>query len=320
MSNNTTYILITLVRSHCRTSITIPAHIERVHPRNTLAMPSFDQLSSLEAGNNSGRQQQPPQPPAPYADDPEFSRQAQELATKLFRLGSNISDLHSELNRRDTPRTRERTHNLLEETKAMFQSAGEGLRNLQTWEDVTPTQKYKQQKLSRQLKDSLEEFCLLQARALQKQKSQVADAKKAAAAAIEQQSAAGAGALNVRSEEAHSQLQLQQQQELSLAPQDEVEFQDALIREREEEIRNIEQGVSDLNVLFQQVAQIVNEQGEQIDTITDNVEVTLVATQGADYELRQAARYQKNARSKMCCLLIILAVILTIIVLAVVLA
>lgn len=107
------------------------------------------------------------------------------------------------------------------------------------------------------------------------------------------------------------------QQELRLAPQDEVDFQDALIAEREEEIQNIEQGVSDLNVLFQQVAQIVTEQGEQLGGIADNVERTYEDTRGADRELRQAARYQRNARSKACCLLLVLAVILTIVLLAI---
>ena len=111
---------------------------------------------------------------------------------------------------------------------------------------------------------------------------------------------------------------LQQQQELArLAPQDEVDFQEALIIEREEEIRNIEQGVGDLNVLFQQVAQIVTEQGDQLDTIERNVDNVRTDTRGADYELRSAARYQKNARSKACCLLLLLAVILTIVLLAV---
>jgi syntaxin 7 len=42
-------------------------------------------------------------------------------------------------------------------------------------------------------------------------------------------------------------------------------------------------------------------------------------TQQADIENRQAARYQKAARNKSCCLLLILAVILTIVILAIVL-
>lgn len=86
--------------------------------------------------------------------------------------------------------------------------------------------------------------------------------------------------------------------------------------ERETEIRNIEQGVTELNELFRDVAHIVSEQGQQLDIIADNVENVRTDTRGADVELRSAARYQKNARSKACCLLLILAVILTIVVLA----
>lgn len=103
-----------------------------------------------------------------------------------------------------------------------------------------------------------------------------------------------------------------------MVPQDEVDFQEALIIEREEEIRNIEQGVGDLNVLFRQVAQIVDEQGEQLTSIADNIENVRDDTRNADVETRQAARYQKAARNKSCCLLLIMAVILTIVILAIV--
>jgi SNARE domain len=116
----------------------------------------------------------------------------------------------------------------------------------------------------------------------------------------------------------------QQQQQLQmdeprLAEQSEVDFQENLIIERESEIRNIEQGVSELNELFRDVATIVREQGDMIDTIDVNVENVRNDTRGADVELRQASRYQKNARNKACCLLLIMAVVVIIIVLAVVL-
>jgi syntaxin 7 len=165
-----------------------------------------------------------------------------------------------------------------------------------------------QQKLSREFQGSLSEFQNLQRQALEKQKASVT----AARAAIDAEPSHSA------QQQEQEQEQLLQQQELTrLAPQDDVDFQDALIIEREEEIRNIEQGVGDLNVLFQQVAQIVTEQGEVLDTIERNVENVRDDTRGADRELRSAARYQKNARSKACCLLLILSVILTIILLAV---
>lgn len=139
----------------------------------------------------------------------------------------------------------------------------------------------------------------------------------AARAAVDEGNDASGGAAGGAGGQLLQQQQEQQQELARLAPQDEVDFQEALIIEREDEIRNIEQGVGDLNVLFTQVATMVHEQGEQLDNIADNVENVRTDTRGADYELRSAARYQRNARSKACCLLLVLSVILTIVLLAV---
>ncbi|RYP50761.1 hypothetical protein DL769_010909 [Monosporascus sp. CRB-8-3] len=275
---------------------------------------SFDQLSSIESGrrrpanNNSNN--------GGYADDPEFSRLSQDLMNRLFHLQGNVSKLRSEISllgtRRDNPRLRERVHTLLEESTDQFKDVGEGVKKVQTWDDVTPTQKYSQQKISREFKAALAEFQTLQRTALDKQRASVTAAK----AALDSAGSPSAADLSAAGAQQHQQLQVQQEQ-IHLAPQDEVDFQEALITEREEEIRQIEEGVGDLNVLFQQVAQIVSEQGEQLQTIEDNAINVRDDVRGADYELRSAARYQKNARSKACCLLLILAVILTIVLLAV---
>ena len=122
------------------------------------------------------------------------------------------------------------------------------------------------------------------------------------------------------SEGRDGQQQLQSMDEPRLAQQDEVDFQENLIIEREGEIRQIEQSVGELNELFRDVAHIVREQGDMIDTIDVNVENTLTDTRGADVELRSASRYQKAARNKACCLLLILAIVMVIVVLAVVLS
>jgi len=60
----------------------------------------------------------------------------------------------------------------------------------------------------------------------------------------------------------------------------------------------------------------VNEQGEMIDNIENNISQTVVRTDQANQELTKASKYQKSARNKMCCLLLIIlivAAILTII-------
>lgn len=275
---------------------------------------SFDQLSSLES-----------QPrPSAYADDPEFDRLSQDMMNKLFTLSGNTSRLRTEIGhlgtRRDTARVRERVRDLIDESSETLKQVGEGVKKVQTWGDdhggdeLTPAQKYKQQKLFREFRSSLEEFQGLQRQALEKQRASVSAAR--AAAHEEEEGGRDNVPLSPTGQQQQQQLM---QQDLRLAPQDEVDFQEALIQERETEIQNIEQGVGDLNVLFQQVAQIVTEQGEQLGGIAENVERTHEDTRGADRELRQAARYQKNARGKACCLLMVLSIILTIIVLAVVL-
>lgn len=265
---------------------------------------SFDQLSALESQPTTARSSDA------YADDPAFQRLSQDLMTKLFTLTGNISRLSNQIallgTKRDTERVRERVHDLLEETKETFKDVGEGVKKIQTWEDVSPSQKYTQQKLSREFQASLREFQNVQRQALEKQRASAS----AARTALEDATSPAGG------DESTPLGNLQAQEQLRLASQDEVDFQDSLIVEREAEIRNIEQGVSELNELFRDVAHIVGQQGEQLDTISANVENTRSDTRGADLELRSAARYQKNARSKLCILLLILAVIVTIILLA----
>ncbi|KAF3491893.1 syntaxin [Arthroderma uncinatum] len=270
---------------------------------------SFDRLSSLEAQPPGRRQLD-----SEYHDDPEFQRLTDFLSNKLFTLTSNITRLSNQISllgtKRDTDRARERVHNLLEETREGFREAGEGVKKIQTWDDVTPAQKWTQDNLSSKFKSTLDEFQAVQRRALEKQRASTA----AARTAIEESTAP----TGPEGEEGQSLQQLQEQQP-HLASQDEVDFQEALIIEREAEIRNIEQSVGELNELFRDVGHIVQEQGGQIDIISENVYNTRDDTRGADRELRTASRHQKNARNKMCCLLVIMAIILVIIVLAVVL-
>lgn len=173
------------------------------------------------------------------------------------------------------------------------------------------SQKYTQQKLSREFQASGTEFQSIQRLALEKQRASAS----AARTALESNDSSAP----YSDSPSQQQSQVQEQDQLRLASQDEVDFQDSLIVERESEIRNIEHSVGELNELFRDVAHIVHEQGGQLDTIAGNVENVATDTRHADLELRSANRYQKSARGKACCLLVILAIVLTIIVLAVVL-
>ena len=173
------------------------------------------------------------------------------------------------------------------------------------------SQKYTQQKLSREFQASGTEFQSIQRLAIEKERASAT----AARTALDPNDASAP----YSDSPSKQQSQLQEQDQLRLASQDEVDFQESLIVERESEIRNIEQSVGELNELFRDVAHIVHEQGAILETIDGNVQNVATDTRHADIELRSASRYQKNARGKACCLLVILAIVLVIIVLAVVL-
>ncbi len=177
-----------------------------------------------------------------------------------------------------------------------------------------PSQKYTQQKLSREFQASGTEFQSIQRTALEKQRASANQARTA----IDSNDTSSLPRYTDDPQQ-QQQLQRQEQEQLHLASQDEVDFQESLIVEREAEIRNIETSVGELNELFRDVAHIVHEQGTQIDTISGNVQNVAGDTRQADVELRSASRYQKSARGKACCLLLILAVVLVIIILAAVL-
>ncbi len=300
---------------------------------------SYERLPSLEAQPTTTRREDDHQ----FSDDPEFRELTQKLSAQLFTLTTNVGKLSNQVallgTKRDTERVRERVHNLLEENQSGFKGLADGIKRVQTWEDVSvstlaplaaspihicistdlptiekPHQKYIQQKLFREFQSSLAEFQTVQRSALEKQRSSA----RAARTALEEH--ADATATSPNRENQQQQIggqQVQEQEQLRLAPQDEVDFQESLIIERESEIRLIEQSVGELNELFRDVAHIVTEQGEQLDLIADNVEHVRTDVRGADTELRRASKYQRNARNRACCLLLILAVVLTVILLAV---
>ncbi|KAF0478533.1 t-SNARE [Gigaspora margarita] len=71
----------------------------------------------------------------------------------------------------------------------------------------------------------------------------------------------------------------------------EVEYNESLIAEQEGEIREIEQGINELNEIFRDLGTLVSEQQSML----------------AD-ELSSASRLQKKARNRMCCFAVVAVV------------
>lgn len=108
----------------------------------------------------------------------------------------------------------------------------------------------------------------------------------------------------------HTQTQLQKQDtDLSAAS---LQYHSDLIHQRDNAITSISQGVQDINKIFKDLDQLVNQQGEQIDTIENNMISYATNNQLASHELVKADNYQKKKRKWSCVLLVALVVILLI--------
>lgn len=105
----------------------------------------------------------------------------------------------------------------------------------------------------------------------------------------------------------------EQRREL-LQAQDLVVEQDvAMIEEREEQIRQLEGDIININDIFRDLAALVYEQGDMIDSIEANVEKGYDNVDQGNRQLEQASQYATKYRKKLCFCGIILAVVVFII-------
>merc|ERR1712071_563830 len=102
-----------------------------------------------------------------------------------------------------------------------------------------------------------------------------------------------------------SQSQMQIQEE-------EVDVQ--ALAERERAIRQLESDIVDVNTIFKELATMVHEQGEMIDSIEANVESSQMRVEEGTSQLATASSYQSKIRRRKCIIAIILAVVATIVI------
>lgn len=116
------------------------------------------------------------------------------------------------------------------------------------------------------------------------------------------------------------QKQQRQQRQLTQDQIDQTELQYHLLltEERNREIDRVAASVQEVNSVFKDLSTLVNQQGEQLDTIEENVLELHGNTQQASRELHKAHEYQKRKGKWSCILLVALLVIVLVIVLAVV--
>lgn len=92
------------------------------------------------------------------------------------------------------------------------------------------------------------------------------------------------------------------------------------LREREAALKRLENDIVDVNMIFKDLAVMVHDQGDIIDSIESNVEAVQIRVNEASNHLESAKKSQQKARKKKFILFSILAVVAAVIILLIILS
>ena len=84
--------------------------------------------------------------------------------------------------------------------------------------------------------------------------------------------------------------QMEQQRQAQVAMEQDVDI--AQLRERESALRRLENDIVDVNMIFKDLAMMVHDQGEVIDSIESNVENVQIRVHEANNHLESAKKSQ----------------------------
>lgn len=130
-----------------------------------------------------------------------------------------------------------------------------------------------------------------------------------AASAAAAQQAQQLSAAERAEEEQQALLESRRKQELMFV-ENALTFNEAIIEERDAAITEIAGQIGEVHQIFQDLAVLVNDQGEALDDIEANITRAGERTADASVQIARAERSQRSARTKWCFLLVITAVVL----------
>ncbi|XP_044626091.2 syntaxin-12 isoform X1 [Equus asinus] len=227
---------------------------------------------------------------------------------------AQIKNLMSQLGtKQDSSKLQENLQQLQHSTNQLAKETNELLKELGSLPLPLSTSEQRQQKLQKErlmndFSAALNNFQAVQRRVSEKEKESIARARAGSRLSAEERQREEQ-LVSFDSHEEWNQMQ-SQEDEVAITEQD-LE----LIKERETAIRQLEADILDVNQIFKDLAMMIHDQGDLIDSIEANVESSEVHVERATDQLQQAAYYQKKSRKKICILVLVLSVIIVILVL-----
>ncbi|KAG9072066.1 hypothetical protein KI688_006288 [Linnemannia hyalina] len=234
-----------------------------------------------------------------------FSVKINEISQQIFRISTNVSSIQRLVGFLGTNKDTEDVRSKLLQVKETSQEIKDLARL-----DNTHSKKLEHNKLSKDFQKVLVEFQKVQRISAEKQREFVDRARLGAARNDYSDEDASESGDRPLIDDSQRRMQL-------LVVDNELEYNESMIVQREEEIREIESGITELNEIFRDLGTMVHEQGSMLDSIENNVTSISMSTHAAAEELTTAAIHQRNSRKKSCYLLLIMAFVAGIVVLAI---
>lgn len=246
----------------------------------------------------------------------EFSSQSNLARSNVQQLMTNINTI-TRLSQalggpKDTVELRERLHRVIEETKMLSMDTKSVIKDLNQIATGsyqgggTGNQRHKMEarKLGDDFQRALQRYQEVVRVTLQKERESVAKARRETADLDEDPS----HPYNEKQGLLDRDRDRERREEMLHVEQD-LQFTETLIHEREQGIKDIERSVHDVNEIFRDLAVLIADQGHTLDDIEEGVVNTAQHADTAASELKKAAANQKRARRTMCCLVSVLLLV-----------
>jgi len=248
----------------------------------------------------------------------DFQGLAQNIGTNIQKILQNVSSMQRMIAQIGTPQDNQQLQNQLHQiqhyTGKLAKDTSTHLHDLSNGVSALSPSEQRQWRLQRErlhndFTKALNSFQAAQRTAAQKEKEVLKKAKAAAGVG----GLPGPGQKNlIDIEEGQQSNQEDVQRKQQMLMQEEYDIEQ--LQERQRAINQLESDILDVNTIFKDLATLVHDQGEMIDSIEANVESTHVRVQEGTEQLRQAETYSNLARKKKFILGSIVLIILIIVI------
>jgi len=245
------------------------------------------------------------------ARETEFQRLAQNIGTNIQKILQNVSSMQRMITQigtaQDNQQLQSQLHQIQHYTGQLAKDTSKQLKDLNNYppeQALDPRQwKLQRERLQSDFTKALDSFQRAQRSAAQKEREVIKKFRNSGGVQppgsedntlVDIEGGAGGGS--------KTQMLMEEEQNLQQ------------LQERERAVRQLEADIGDVNQIFKDLASMVHDQGEIVDSIEANVETASIRVGEGTDQLRQAERYQNKARRKKIILMIVGLIILAIII------